>query len=910
MKHATYISIDHADGRARRSAAALAAAAGLALGLLPPVSAQAATSALRVIGVASPLLFAAQPDPQEPDDPMADPTVDDDDATDGMAPAAPAAPSAVEGLVQDIRDAAAVPQASRGRRLMSTEPTVLAFRNVTVDQVIPFIVETTGKVVLPQQDILARTITILNDQPIARERALDLVFLALQQRNIAVVETEDLILLRDIAEIDRQDVPVIPASISVLDRTDLGSIVEKIFQLRSASAANIGEIVKGVLPTFAKLNVDTDSNQIIVIGNIGLLQRIERLIDALDQPNTASLISETFHLRYADANQVAQNIRDLFAADTRQLQQQQQQQQRQIQQLLQQRGGQAGRQQQGGAGGQTSAVFGQNLRVSANTQQNSVTIVAERSTLDEIRRQIFEHWDQPLPEEAVVPRIYELKNSDPVKVRDLLIGLFGRPGQATGNQQQAQRLQGQFSFEAIPEASRLVVISKSPDNLSVIDRIIDDLDRPQTAGLPRIVELKHASAEELAEQLNALLSQEGTLARIQRQETGLSSSRSSASPFASDATTQAQQAASTAGNIEFWWQRSRPPTNTAGSSNLVSKIRIVPVWRQNALMILSPPEYQESVARIIEDLDKPGRQVLLSAVIVEIGIDDLNALGVRWSSQNITPFAADNSLSIGAGAGVGQEVFSGQKNNLLPGLFDTSVLDIGIDLNVILQALSQKTSVNILSEPRIFTSDNQEAEFFSGQDIPFITDSQTTDNGTLNQSFDYRAVGIALRVRPRITIKKDVDLRINLELSSIQPNQTLFGGFIVDRRETTTHLIIRDGQTVVVSGILRSEDSEVRRKVPILGDIPLVGELFKSTEKTKNKTELVAFITPIVIENPEDAEGATAEERERLERLRERLDPSMQRESTPPPRVEPATPSLPPARSSPVSVESAWPTGS
>lgn len=768
----------------------------------------------------------------------------------------------------------------RGRRVVYGEPMPLAFKSARVENIIPFIVETTGKVVLPQPDVLSRPITVLNDRPIPRERALDLVFMALQQNGIAVVETPDLILLRDIGEIDRQDVPVIGPDTSLARRTDYGTIVEKVFALQYSSAETLGEVVKSNLPSFAKLTVDPLSNQIAVMAHIGLLQQIERKVEFLDQPSAASLLTETFHLRFADAEQVATNIRDLFAQTARTGNQQGGGGLQQF--FQQQRGGQPqgrGGQQQGGRGGQQGGQDAgtspsANLRVTANTQQNSVTVLAEKQILEQIKAQISDSWDRPVKEDTVAPRIYELKNSDPIKVRDALRELFGQPGSGGSNTAGVGRLAGQFSFEALPEQSRLIVLSKSPDNLSAIDELVLKLDTPQTAGLPRIVELKHATAEELAEQLNTLLSQEGTLAQIPRQETGLTQGNAGASPFASDQDTAATNQQNTgAGTMQFWWQRARPPTTTAGSSNLVSKIRLVPVWRQNALMVLSPPEYSQSIVDLITELDKPGRQVLLKAVIAEISLEDATALGLRWSNSPITPTLADNAVSLGANT-AGQDaggIFTGTKNDLLPGLFDTSILNVGVDLNLLLQALAQKTGVNILSEPRIFTSDNQEAEFFAGQDVPFITDSQTTDNGSLTQSFDYRAVGLSLRVRPRITPKRDVDLRINLELSSLQPDQTLFGGFIVDRRETTTHLIVKDGQTVVVSGIVRSEDASINRKVPLLGDIPLIGAIFQSVEKSTTTTEIVAFITPIVIENPEETDAATVEDRKRLAELREEL---------------------------------------
>lgn len=787
-----------------------------------------------------------------------------------------------------------------------SDTTILAFRNVTVETIVPFLVEATCKVVMPQADVLTRRITILNDQPIPRREALDLVVLALQEAGIAVVETERLVKLRDISEIDRMGVPVIGAENSVLNRTDLGSIVQKVFRLDHASSANLAEQLKNEIPTWAKIGIDSDSNQVFVTANVATLQKLENLLNQLDQPATASLETATFHLKYADASQIATNIRDLYSAQAQT--NNNNRNNNPLANIFQRGGNTQGNNQNRGTGSGSSSVSSSNLRVTANAQQNSVTVFAEKAVIDQVRRQIENDWDKPLAQETVVPKVYQLQNSDPVKVKELLTTIYGNPGQQQQgnqqNQQTANRLFGQFSFEAVPEAARLVVVAKSPEHLKFIDDIIQQIDQPQSAGLPQIVELKHAQAEELAEQLNALLSQEGTLAQITKSESGLSDSSSSASPFASTTTAantntnNNQNNQNPTGTYTFWWQRARIPTNNAGASNLVSKIRIVPVWRQNSLMILSPPEYRSTLINVIETLDRPGRQVLLSAVVAEISLDDTTALGLRWSSQAITPNNADNSFSLGQPPN--QQTFTGTKTDLLGDLFDTSILNVGANLNLLLQALAQKTAVNILSEPRIFTSDNQEAEFFNGQDVPFITNTQTSSSGNLVQSFDYRAVGIALRVRPRITINKEVDLRINLELSSIQPNQTLFGGFIVDRRETTTHLIVKNGQTVVVSGIMRNVDQDVKRKVPLLGDIPLVGELFKSSERTKSKTELVAFITPYVINSVDETDDFTKPDRVRLGELRtelrgdgapedDKLPPSDERNSPLAPDTAPGT---------------------
>lgn len=878
---------------------------------------------IALAGTATPL--TAQPDaevvadlqPEPPAQPAGEP---------GDQPALP--------LVQPIAPPVVAPEAPvipqvdpRGRRIDPGEPTTLSFRNVTVEQIVPFIVESTGKVIFPQQDILARRITLLNDKPIPRTAALELVFAALQQTGVAVVETQDLIVLCDQGQIDKQAVPVVGPEESLLGRTDIGTIVSKIYALREASAAMVGEAIKPTVNTdLAKIAVDPDSNQIVVTGPVSLLQRLERLITSLDKPAAASLVTETFHIKHADAEAIAQNIRDLFSATgqtgqaggntARQAAQQIANQARQ--QLTGQggnRGGQ-GNQQPGQGGAATTA----NLRVTSNTQTNSITVMAEQSVIDEVRKQILENWDKPLPEEQVVPRVYDLKNSDPIKVKEVLDGLFGAGTQTQVGQQFGQRttaltpgvgrLAGQFSFQALPEAGRLVVVAKSASNLDVIDKFIQELDQPITSGMPEIIELKHASAEDLAEQLNALLAQDGTRAQLRRSETDLTESGATTSPFARETTagdtanqTATQNQANANTTITFWWQQARQTTDSAGASNLVAKARIVPVSRSNSVMVLAPAEYKRAIVDMITALDKPGRQVLIAAIIAEIANEDGTALGLRFSNSAITPRFQDNAVSIGANTtqNANNQVITGQQNNIFPSLFDTSVLDVGVDLNVLLQALAQNTEVRILSEPRVFTGDNIEAEFFDGQDVPFITDSQTTDNGGLTQSFDYRAVGLQLRVRPRITPERDVDLKVNLQLANLEPNQTIFGGFIVNRRETTTQLIVRDGQTVVISGIMRAEDSDVKRKVPFFGDLPIVGGLFTSIEAVKSNTELVAFITPIVINNRQEMDSLNAEDRNRLQHLRTRIQGEGAPEGAPPARgpvTEPA-PAAPDAPAQP-----------
>lgn len=780
-----------------------------------------------------------------------------------------------------------------GRRVIAGEPTVLAFKQVTVEKLLDFIVKATGKVVLPQQDVLNKKITVVNDQPIPREQALDLVFLALAQNGVGVVETDTTITLRAIEEVNRQDVPVVGPTDSVLGRQDMGTLVQKVFALKHSSAKSIGDIVKDVVPDYAKPSVDEESNQVAVVGPISLVQRVERLVTSLDRPSAAALQAATFQLKYADAEAVKSNIEELFSGGGT---------------TGANAGGQNGRNRnarnqnnQGqrfgffgpqGNNGEASSAASDEVRVTANTQQNSVSVVADPAILAQIREQIEDYWDKALPEEAVVPRTYDLKYSDPIKIRDLLEGLFGKASASAGvgngggggnngggrgggttsggSSQGVGRLAGQFSFQALPDAGRLVVVSKSYDNLAVIDKIIADLDQPQNVGLPAFVELKHATAEDLAEQINALLAQDGTLAQVKRADEGLTQGSPNISPFSSSqtSTTNTTQNADNGSNAEylaFWWQRSRPPTDRHLSSNLIGQLRVVPVWRQNALLVIAPPEYKQAVIDMIEALDKPGRQVLISAIVAEISADDSLSLGLRWSSQNLTPnLSGDNSLSLSS-------TTANTKNNLIPSLFDTSVLNVNVNINALLQALAEKQAVSILSEPKVFTSDNQETSFFDGQDVQVPTSSNTSSNGLVTQTFDYRSVGLQLRARPRITVKGDVDLSVDVQLSSISPSTGPSNSFIFDRRQTTTQLIVRNGQTVVISGLLRKEDTDIVRKVPLLGDIPLLDWIFKSRDKETRSTELLIFITPVVVNNTDSMDPANEPYRRRLDYLKKEL---------------------------------------
>jgi general secretion pathway protein D len=153
--------------------------------------------------------------------------------------------------------------------------------------------------------------------------------------------------------------------------------------------------------------------------------------------------------------------------------------------------------------------------------------------------------------------------------------------------------------------------------------------------------------------------------------------------------------------------------------------------------------------------------------------------------------------------------------------------------------------------------DNEIGKLFVGSQVPFIDKSQSTDVGSLNQTFSYKNVGIILEVSPHINKAGDVTLKIRAESSAIEPGQQLFGGAILDTRNFKTDVTAKDGQTLVLGGIIQKQVSDTTRKVPILGDIPGLGWAFKKKDKSIQQVELLVFLRPRVVRTVEEARNLT-----------------------------------------------------
>lgn len=755
------------------------------------------------------------------------------------------------------------------------EKAAFVLKEVTVEELIPFIVSATGKVVLPVnlQQLAPKKITVHSLTPIAKSKAIDLVFAAFRENDIGVIEKDQVIIIDLMDNIMRRGVPtVLSARDNVMRRTDLATVVVKIFKLEEAEAEAASEALNENKPDHATITIDTNSNQIVVKGTIEYCQHVQQLIDALDH-NWIKEKRRTYKLAYADASDVATNILDLFE-DT----------------STTSGRTNVNRRQPGGRGGRNvptgPTITGPGptaeLRVTVNAQQNTVTVSAAPQIIDEVTKLIDEFWDRPRSDGT--SKVYRLEFTDCLKVRDTLQELLGQSSGSSSRRSSGagsrggagspadvqEILGGIYRIEAYPDTNSLVVICKTEESFGFLDQLISQLDKSSTVGLPEIVELKHAYAVSLAEELNALLAPAGSNVSISLPDEGLTApslDTGGTSGSSSSVTTGGSSSGSSGGGtMSFPWQRGGGTQEETDPSSLIGKVRIVPIVRRNALAVLAPPSHLSPMIDMIEDFDKPGRQVMIECIIAEVELTDELELGIRVSNSEDVLSGGSPDFRLGGGVTI-----TGNEDQPFKDIFDTSTLDANISVNAVIQALSSRTNVRILQEPRIFTADNQEALFFDGQRVPFITNTTINSQGNPTDSYDYMDVGVILNVRPRITVEKDVDLEVALELSSVVSGQLISGGVVVDRRRSESHLIVQNGQTIVLSGILRETESIITRGLPILSDIPIIGELFKSRENSTTTTELVAFITPYVVDNP--SENDTNWQVDEVERLHDLSEP-------------------------------------
>jgi len=313
-------------------------------------------------------------------------------------------------------------------------------------------------------------------------------------------------------------------------------------------------------------------------------------------------------------------------------------------------------------------------------------------------------------------------------------------------------------------------------------------------------------------------------------------------------------------------QQPVPPRANVGRS----EISIIADISTNALVITATPEEFATLRSVIEKLDIPREQVLVEVLIAEVTFTKTMELGVEWRVASDFDGSAAGFVGSGFGGFDNMSVsFPTLPSGLVVGAIGETITFGDLEfpnLGALIRALKTDTEVNILSTPTIVTSDNKEAEIVVGQTVPFQTSQKFDANNQPVYTFDYRDVGLTLRITPQINSSGFVKLQIYSELQTLVA-ETLGTQELAPttlKRKTNTTVVVKNGYTVVIGGMIRDDKTKTVNRVPLLGNIPLLGALFRSESTRSEKTNLLIFLTPRVITNPQQMKEATRDSSEKI----------------------------------------------
>lgn len=435
--------------------------------------------------------------------------------------------------------------------------------------------------------------------------------------------------------------------------------------------------------------------------------------------------------------------------------------------------------------------------INSDASTNMLLVADHAANVNELQN-LVERMDRSGGAEV---ELVKLENANAKEVVTSLSGLF--PSQNTGGAPGGGALPLSISAD---ERSNAVLLSGDASKRAQAKRLIRQMDKPLSGeGNTQVIYLQYATAKDLAPILKSIA------------QSVLKDQKDKASSFS-----------------------------------------IEPSEAANALVVNAPPGLIANLREVVGKLDIQRAQVLVEAMVVEVSGDVSDDIGVTWITADINEanrtggIAATNTL--GNLAPVNVLAVDANKNPTKYG--PANGLTLGYlqngDLRAALRALSATTKANVLSTPTVVAIDNEPASLLVGQNVPFITGQSTSaaaGTGNPFTTIERKDIGISLEVTPRINQGDSITLDIKQKVESIAPSVTGASDLITNKREINTKTLIKNDTVLVLGGLISDEESESKSKVPILGDLPLIGKLFSSTSRSHSKKNLMVFIHPVILKD-------------------------------------------------------------
>lgn len=752
----------------------------------------------------------------------------------------------------------------------------MRFREASLDNVLEFLSNVTGYIIVKDAELNVR-VTVISPHDIPLDEAFSVLNSILAIKGYTSIVNEKTVKIVPLESAKQDAIPIRvgsdPAEIKPED-----TIVTQVMPLSYADASQIPKDLKDLIPKYGVMTAHARSNTLIITASSANIKRLAEIVRQLDTPISALIKVEVFPLQYADATALAEVITKLFEKpkDTRSAAEQERAQRGRF------RGGfpgPGGEEQATTTTPETSTSEGSMLqqlgevKAVADKNTNSLIVSASEQNL-KIIRELVAKLDQKLFSEPET-RVFALKYADATEVANELNQAFSRTarnvfsaagfGGGAGGFSGRQQFQGQQQFQqpsqttsggtgvlglpelvAVPDVrTNTVIVTTTAQQMESIGRLIEQLDQDiaDYGEDTKVFVLEHADAANVASVLNELFS-----TTLFEQRVG---ARTTTGGFGGG------QFGGSGGLTRFSSSQGGVMGTTAQSveaaRGLTGNVKIVADEDTNALLITTYVRNLPAVEKIIKELDVLLPQVLIEAQIIEVTLDNESIFGMewKWEKEKTSINGKDYSQTASPNFGLAGEVF-GLKYGI-----------INDNLEVLLDALAKDTKVNILSTPRIMTQNNREAVINVGQEVPYLRSTQETATGGVLTSYDFRDVGVILTVTPRINNSGTISLDVNQQINSLI-EFTLFNAPVIAKREASTFVTVKDGQTMIIGGIIKDDKTETVNKTPILGDIPFLGRLFQRKDTRSEKTELMVFITPRVVYTDEDANKVTEEQKSKL----------------------------------------------
>ena len=489
-------------------------------------------------------------------------------------------------------------------------------------------------------------------------------------------------------------------------------------------------------------------------------------------------------------------------------------------------------------------LVGPQGQVLANPSGNSVVVADFADNLSRIRSLI-----QRIDVDRASFDVVTLENSSAAEIAGVLAQVLTPPGGQPG--------QGMVSVTPVA-SSNSVILRGDPAAVARVRPLVEDLDRrARSADDVKVVFLQHANAEQLLPVLQQIVGQPVTAASA------------TATPAAARGTGEAAAPMP---------QVAAPAAPVAGQKASIARFP-----GANALVISASADTQRMLAEVIRQLDSRRQQVLIEAIVVELGDTAVRELGVQWllAGSDGNPIGLTNYsdrsaplVPIAGGAAAGQLDKDDPLREQLQNLALNSLLGangfigggggrIGSDglFGFIINAAKSDEGSNLLQTPSLMTLDNEEATILVGQEVPITTGEALLDgNSNPFRTTQRQDIGVKLIVKPQINAGGSITLFLRQEVSSINGVLTNSASdLVLNKRELETTLVVDDGEIAVAGGLLDQNDRLSVDKVPGLGDVPVLGALFKSTSRQRGRTNLMVFIRPTIIRTPGDAQQLSAD---------------------------------------------------